>query len=154
MVKCKHKQRKLWQPSLLTPRLQQDRTATESADSPLPLFCLYLWNTNRAQHWQEAAFGFSHLFMYVLVAYSLLSHSKVDPVRWKMAEGGFDPCECICTHEYAMRRLINLVSHRTEVLSPSLKILSEKLDFNSCIPSMQREVKNISSWSWEKEAKR
>ena len=26
-----------------------------------------------------------------------------------MAEGGYDPCECICTHEYAMRRLINLV---------------------------------------------
>ncbi|XP_061536021.1 small integral membrane protein 14 isoform X2 [Phycodurus eques] len=26
-----------------------------------------------------------------------------------MAEGGFDPCECICSHEYAMRRLINLV---------------------------------------------
>ncbi|KAL6110037.1 smim14 [Pungitius sinensis] len=27
-----------------------------------------------------------------------------------MAEGGFDPCECVCSHEYAMRRLINLVS--------------------------------------------
>ncbi|XP_026215313.1 small integral membrane protein 14 [Anabas testudineus] len=26
-----------------------------------------------------------------------------------MAEGGFDPCECICTQEYAMRRLINLL---------------------------------------------
>nr|XP_057933929.1 small integral membrane protein 14 [Doryrhamphus excisus]XP_057933939.1 small integral membrane protein 14 [Doryrhamphus excisus]XP_057933947.1 small integral membrane protein 14 [Doryrhamphus excisus] len=26
-----------------------------------------------------------------------------------MAEGGFDPCECICTHEAAMRRLINLL---------------------------------------------
>uniref|UniRef100_A0A3Q4AX76 Small integral membrane protein 14 n=1 Tax=Mola mola TaxID=94237 RepID=A0A3Q4AX76_MOLML len=26
-----------------------------------------------------------------------------------MAEGGFDPCECVCTHEYAMRRLINLL---------------------------------------------
>ncbi|XP_061536022.1 small integral membrane protein 14 isoform X3 [Phycodurus eques] len=26
-----------------------------------------------------------------------------------MAEGGFDPCECICSHEYAMRRLINLL---------------------------------------------
>ncbi|KAL3067023.1 small integral membrane protein 14 [Trematomus bernacchii] len=26
-----------------------------------------------------------------------------------MAEGGFDPCECICTHEHAMRRLINLL---------------------------------------------
>uniref|UniRef100_A0A6I8PYY8 Small integral membrane protein 14 n=1 Tax=Xenopus tropicalis TaxID=8364 RepID=A0A6I8PYY8_XENTR len=26
-----------------------------------------------------------------------------------MAEGNFDPCECICSHEHAMRRLINLV---------------------------------------------
>ncbi|XP_076021575.1 small integral membrane protein 14 [Genypterus blacodes] len=26
-----------------------------------------------------------------------------------MAEGGFDPCECICSHDYAMRRLINLL---------------------------------------------
>uniref|UniRef100_A0A8C7K1N3 Small integral membrane protein 14 n=1 Tax=Oncorhynchus kisutch TaxID=8019 RepID=A0A8C7K1N3_ONCKI len=26
-----------------------------------------------------------------------------------MAEGGFDPCECICTQEHAMRRLISLV---------------------------------------------
>ncbi|XP_053274389.1 small integral membrane protein 14 [Limanda limanda] len=26
-----------------------------------------------------------------------------------MAEGDFDPCECICTQEYAMRRLINLL---------------------------------------------
>lgn len=26
-----------------------------------------------------------------------------------MAEGGFDPCECICSHENAMRRLINLL---------------------------------------------
>ncbi|XP_029601599.1 small integral membrane protein 14 isoform X2 [Salmo trutta] len=26
-----------------------------------------------------------------------------------MAEGGFDPCECICPQEKAMRRLINLL---------------------------------------------
>ncbi|XP_008015797.1 small integral membrane protein 14 isoform X1 [Chlorocebus sabaeus] len=26
-----------------------------------------------------------------------------------MAEGGFDPCECVCSHEHAMRRLINLL---------------------------------------------
>ncbi|KAM4604195.1 small integral membrane protein 14 [Polymixia lowei] len=26
-----------------------------------------------------------------------------------MAEGGYDPCECICSHEYAMKRLINLL---------------------------------------------
>uniref|UniRef100_UPI00358F3CA4 small integral membrane protein 14 isoform X2 n=1 Tax=Myxine glutinosa TaxID=7769 RepID=UPI00358F3CA4 len=28
-----------------------------------------------------------------------------------MAEGGFDPCECICSHEHAMRRLLNLLRH-------------------------------------------
>ncbi|KAG7263866.1 hypothetical protein CRUP_001198, partial [Coryphaenoides rupestris] len=34
---------------------------------------------------------------------------KVDEaIRRDMAEGGFDPCECVCSHEYAMRRLINL----------------------------------------------
>ncbi|KAI4875694.1 hypothetical protein NFI96_023362, partial [Prochilodus magdalenae] len=36
-----------------------------------------------------------------------------DAVGWKawggMAEGGYDPCECICSHEHAMRRLINLL---------------------------------------------
>lgn len=47
-----------------------------------------------------------------------------------MAEGGFDPCECICNHEYAMRRLINLVSRGTEGLLPSPEILSGRLDFN------------------------
>ncbi|XP_077995433.1 small integral membrane protein 14-like [Glandiceps talaboti] len=26
-----------------------------------------------------------------------------------MAEGGFDPCECIWNHEHAMRRLISLL---------------------------------------------
>ncbi|XP_073417194.1 small integral membrane protein 14 isoform X2 [Dendrobates tinctorius] len=26
-----------------------------------------------------------------------------------MADGNFDPCECICSHDYAMRRLINLL---------------------------------------------
>ncbi|KAM8939908.1 small integral membrane protein 14 [Pelodytes ibericus] len=26
-----------------------------------------------------------------------------------MAEGNFDPCECICSHDHAMRRLINLL---------------------------------------------
>ncbi|RMC14172.1 hypothetical protein DUI87_09262 [Hirundo rustica rustica] len=29
-------------------------------------------------------------------------------IQRAMAEGGFDPCECICSHEHAMRRLINL----------------------------------------------
>uniref|UniRef100_A0A8K9XNI3 Small integral membrane protein 14 n=1 Tax=Oncorhynchus mykiss TaxID=8022 RepID=A0A8K9XNI3_ONCMY len=39
-----------------------------------------------------------------------------------MAEGGFDPCECICTQEHAMRRLINLLrqsqSYCTETECP------------------------------------
>ncbi|XP_068134566.1 small integral membrane protein 14 [Hyperolius riggenbachi] len=26
-----------------------------------------------------------------------------------MAEGNFDPCECVCSYNYAMRRLINLL---------------------------------------------
>ncbi|KAM6972733.1 small integral membrane protein 14 [Aplochiton taeniatus] len=26
-----------------------------------------------------------------------------------MADGDFDPCECICSHEHAMRRLLNLL---------------------------------------------
>ncbi|XP_075423891.1 small integral membrane protein 14 [Ascaphus truei] len=26
-----------------------------------------------------------------------------------MAEDNYDPCECICSHDYAMRRLINLL---------------------------------------------
>ncbi|XP_061408252.1 small integral membrane protein 14 [Lethenteron reissneri] len=28
-----------------------------------------------------------------------------------MAEGGFDPCECVCSQEHAMQRLINLLRH-------------------------------------------
>uniref|UniRef100_A0A8B9S4L5 Small integral membrane protein 14 n=1 Tax=Apteryx owenii TaxID=8824 RepID=A0A8B9S4L5_APTOW len=41
-------------------------------------------------------------------------HVKVFTIRFGfiqriMAEGGFDPCECICSHEHAMRRLINLL---------------------------------------------
>lgn len=42
---------------------------------------------------------------------------KVDSCWWEMAEGGFDPCECICSQEYAMRRLINLVSRTTDRIS-------------------------------------
>ena len=30
-----------------------------------------------------------------------------------MAEGGYDPCECVCAHEYAMRRLLSFVSFIT-----------------------------------------
>ncbi|KAG8516512.1 Small integral membrane protein 14 [Galemys pyrenaicus] len=31
-----------------------------------------------------------------------------------MAEGGFDPCECVCSHEHAMRRLINLTCQEAQ----------------------------------------
>ncbi|XP_056412972.1 small integral membrane protein 14 isoform X3 [Hyla sarda] len=34
---------------------------------------------------------------------------SVDIPAVKMADGNFDPCECICSHDYAMRRLINLL---------------------------------------------
>uniref|UniRef100_A0A8C2BHP8 Small integral membrane protein 14 n=2 Tax=Cyprinus carpio TaxID=7962 RepID=A0A8C2BHP8_CYPCA len=30
-------------------------------------------------------------------------------IQERMAEGGFDPCECICSHEHAMRRLLSLL---------------------------------------------
>ncbi|XP_037247569.1 small integral membrane protein 14 isoform X2 [Falco biarmicus] len=36
-------------------------------------------------------------------------HRQVRFIQRAMAEGGFDPCECICSHEHAMRRLINLL---------------------------------------------
>merc|ERR1711899_247145 len=29
--------------------------------------------------------------------------------KFKMADGGFDPCECIFNHEMAMRRLLSLL---------------------------------------------
>ena len=29
-----------------------------------------------------------------------------------MADGGFDPCDCIWNHENAMQRLMNLVSFK------------------------------------------
>ena len=34
---------------------------------------------------------------------------------FKMADGGFDPCECIWNHENAMQRLMNLVSSHMRV---------------------------------------
>ncbi|KAG9479613.1 hypothetical protein GDO78_011569 [Eleutherodactylus coqui] len=41
-----------------------------------------------------------------------------------MADGDFDPCECICSHDYAMRRLINLVRIMTYYLNGGTSILS------------------------------
>lgn len=40
-----------------------------------------------------------------------------------MAEGGFDPCECVCSHEHAMRRLINLVRWTELSLSALICVL-------------------------------
>ncbi|XP_053885144.1 small integral membrane protein 14 isoform X1 [Malaclemys terrapin pileata] len=56
-----------------------------------------------------------------------------------MAEGGFDPCECICSHEHAMRRLINLLRQSqsyctdTECLqeSPSATVSQPSLSSHS-----------------------
>nr|XP_025145932.1 small integral membrane protein 14 isoform X1 [Bubalus bubalis] len=46
-----------------------------------------------------------------LVEHRLYGHlnSQVKSSWVIMAEGGFDPCECVCSHEHAMRRLINLL---------------------------------------------
>ncbi|CAL4085956.1 unnamed protein product, partial [Meganyctiphanes norvegica] len=35
-------------------------------------------------------------------------HSSPD-LEIKMADGGFDPCECVWSHEFAMRRLLSLL---------------------------------------------
>ncbi|CAN0043885.1 unnamed protein product [Bubo scandiacus] len=40
---------------------------------------------------------------------NLVFTDKFRFIQRAMAEGGFDPCECICSHEHAMRRLINLL---------------------------------------------
>uniref|UniRef100_A0A7N5JID1 Small integral membrane protein 14 n=1 Tax=Ailuropoda melanoleuca TaxID=9646 RepID=A0A7N5JID1_AILME len=80
-----------------------------------------------------------------------------------MAEGGFDPCECICSHENAMRRLISLLRQSqsyctdTECLQelpgpnpsracsltlPSRTAFSQPSAFHSAqkIPSLQKSV--------------
>ena len=44
-----------------------------------------------------------------LIFYNLCLHRLIE-VTVKMAEGGYDPCECVCGHEYAMRRLLSFVS--------------------------------------------
>lgn len=59
------------------------------------------------------------LFTCILVPQSLfLSYQG----RVKMAEGGFDPCECVCSHEYAMRRLLNLVRWNSDAFTVYLKV--------------------------------
>ena len=46
--------------------------------------------------------------MYVLFYFHFACKDNI--LTSKMAEGGFDPCECIWSHEAAMRRLMGLVS--------------------------------------------
>ncbi|XP_022111107.1 small integral membrane protein 14-like [Acanthaster planci] len=36
-----------------------------------------------------------------------------------MAEGGYDPCECVCSHEGAMRRLISMLRDSQQSCSDS-----------------------------------
>ncbi|XP_053921192.1 small integral membrane protein 14 isoform X1 [Cuculus canorus] len=48
------------------------------------------------------------LYNYLKGGCSEVFTDKFRFIQGTMAEGGFDPCECICSHEHAMRRLINL----------------------------------------------
>ncbi|XP_033627476.1 small integral membrane protein 14-like [Asterias rubens] len=36
-----------------------------------------------------------------------------------MAEGGYDPCECVCSHEGAMRRLLSMLRDSQQTCSDS-----------------------------------
>lgn len=56
------------------------------------------------------------LFSLVHMHLHFLQHFSTFQGPIKMAEGGFDPCECVCSHEYAMRRLLNLVRYGTQGL--------------------------------------
>ncbi|ELK03615.1 hypothetical protein PAL_GLEAN10016038 [Pteropus alecto] len=67
----------------------------------------------------EAGYGSDSSSNPTFMNYSFDLNSQVKS-RWIiMAEGGFDPCECVCSHEHAMRRLINLQSW-FEVPGPSV----------------------------------
>uniref|UniRef100_A0AAY4A4N8 Small integral membrane protein 14 n=1 Tax=Denticeps clupeoides TaxID=299321 RepID=A0AAY4A4N8_9TELE len=46
-----------------------------------------------------------------------------------MAEGGFDPCECVCSHEHAMRRLINLL-RQSQSYCTDTECLQEMLELD------------------------
>ena len=52
---------------------------------------------------------FIHYFYFLGVDRKILLKS-ID-----MAEEGFDPCECVWSHEFAMRRLVALVSFKSLV---------------------------------------
>lgn len=87
--------------------------------SRLPFSWAYLWNNHWAKNCQQVAF--SHLATRIRVPHSLFLSFQVHA---EMAEGGFDPCECVCSHEYAMRRLLNLVRHETQVFELGKLVLS------------------------------
>lgn len=60
-----------------------------------------------------------------------IRHRSEDQLEVNMDGGGgdsFDPCECICSHEGAMRRLISLVSSDDAFVNQLItqKLLSEQ----------------------------
>lgn len=75
-------------------------------------------------------FVFTIMIFFIPVFFSTLFHifyfsifnQEETTEKFKMAEGGFDPCECIYSHEGAMRRLINMVI--IQISYPSLFIFS------------------------------
>lgn len=66
-----------------------------------------------------------------------------------MADEGFDPCECICTQEYAMRRLINLVSSRTGKLFKITWTLLHRYDDDRVVVQEHVEVFQVYSVKWK-----
>lgn len=98
----------------------------------------YLWNNHWAKNCQQVAF--SHLVTRICVPHSLFLSFQG---RAEMAEGGFDPCECVCSHEYAMRRLLNLVRHETQVFELG------KLVFSHCILILPFKVEIWLHKLWE-----
>lgn len=85
-------------------------------------------------------------------AFLWLSHCLTG--RLKMAEGGFDPCECVCTHEYAMRRLLNLVSKKKKCIFPKIstskkQILAEVVFYAHAVgerPSLTIHFEHVKVW--------
>lgn len=87
--------------------------------------------TNVCEKQNLTALSRINFWLLLLIRVCCNSSSSVSEWRFsrlEMAEGGFDPCECICTQEYAMRRLINLVRNRTERLLDSLMIILTELN--------------------------
>lgn len=107
-------------------RLNHSSASTEVADwtwfvsSP---FSICTCETPK-ELWQQTVFCFTHKVWSIQPRFSVPLQGLTG---WlKMAEGGFDPCECVCTHEYAMRRLLNLVSKKKKKIQLFLKISTFK----------------------------